>query len=112
MIGSWKKLHDRLASRLARICKTLGIPRVSLYTLRHVGMATAKTWMAPVEVAAASGHASIRTATSHYAKCRTGWAGLRLVGKPSPRSIAQVRGTLKLFEPKTSAPRTEPMQLR
>ncbi|WP_332712776.1 hypothetical protein [Pelagibacterium mangrovi] len=109
--GSWKKLHDRLASRLARVCKTLGIPRVSLYTLRHVGMATAKTWMTPAQVAAASGHASIRTATSHYAKRRTGWVGLKMAGRPSPESVAQVRGTLKLFEPKTSAPRLEPMQL-
>lgn len=103
--GSWKKVHDRLASRLARVCSHLGIARVSLYTLRHVGMATAKTWMAPVEVAAAAGHASVHTATSHYAKRRTGWIGLRLAGKPSAESVAKVRGTAKLFKPEPQLPR-------
>lgn len=94
---SWKRFHDRLSSRLARICKALGIRRVSLYTLRHVGMATAKTWMTPHEVAAAAGHASVRTATSHYAKRRTGWHGLKLAGKPSARSLALVGGEAKTF---------------
>ena len=97
--GGWKTLLGRLASRLARVCKSLGIPRVSLYTLRHVGMATAKSWMEPVEVAAAAGHASVRTATSHYAKRRTGWVGLRLAGKPTADSIARVRGTARIFRP-------------
>lgn len=97
--GSWTKLRDRLSARLARVCKRFKIARVSLYTLRHVGMATAKTWMTPVEVAAASGHAAVRTATSHYAKRRTGWVGLKLAGKPSPDSISRVRGQPKLFRP-------------
>jgi integrase len=95
--GSWKKFHNRLSSRLARICAALGIRRVSFYTLRHVGMATAKTWMTSREVAAAAGHASIRTATSHYAKRRSGWHGLKLAGKPSANSMARVRGEAKIF---------------
>lgn len=99
--GSWKTLLDRLASRLARVCKSLGIARVSLYTMRHVGMATAKSWMEPVEVAAAAGHGSVRTATSHYAKRRTGWVGLRLAGRPSPESVARVRGTAMIFRPRS-----------
>ena len=94
---SWKKFHNRLSSRLARICAALGIRRVSFYTLRHVGMATAKTWMTVQEVAAAAGHASIRTATSHYAKRRSGWHGLKLAGKPSAASMARVRGEVKVF---------------
>ncbi|WP_127754458.1 hypothetical protein [Devosia sp. 1566] len=97
--GAWKKLHNRLASRLARICKCLGIARVSLYTLRHVGMATAKSWMAPEEVAASAGHASVHTAMTHYAKRRTGWVGLRLAGRPSPASVARVRGAAQVFRP-------------
>lgn len=101
--GSWKTLLDRLASRLARVCKTLGIARVSLYTMRHVGMATAKSWMLPVEVAAAAGHGSVQTATRYYAKRRTGWVGLRLAGKPSPESIARVRGAAKIFHPRPAA---------
>lgn len=101
--GDWTRLRDRLAARLARVCKKLKIPRVSFYTLRHVGMSTAKSWMTPLEVAAAAGHASVRTATSHYAKRRTGWVGLRLAGKPSPASIARVRGEAKFFTPKPTA---------
>lgn len=97
--GAWKKLHNRLASRLARVCRSLGIARVSLYTLRHVGMATAKTWMAPEEVAAAAGHASVHTAMTHFAKRRTGWVGLRLAGRPSPAIVQRVRGTARLFQP-------------
>lgn len=100
--GNWTRLRDRLAARLARICKRLKIARVSFYTLRHTGMATAKTWMSPVEVAAAAGHAAVRTATSHYAKRRTGWLGLKLAGKPSAASIARVRGQPKLFQPRPS----------
>lgn len=100
--GNWTTLRDRLAARLARICTRLKIARVSFYTLRHTGMATAKSWMSPVEVAAAAGHAAVRTATSHYAKRRTGWVGLKLAGKPSSASIARVRGQPKLFRPRPS----------
>lgn len=94
---SWKKFHNRLSSRLARICAGLRIRRVSFYTLRHVGMATAKTWMTAQEVAAAAGHASVHTATSHYAKRRSGWHGLKLAGKPSVASMERVRGEVKVF---------------
>lgn len=97
--GGWDSLHGRLASRLARVCKAVGVDRVSLYTMRHVGMATAKTWLEPHEVAAAAGHGSVHTATSHYAKRRTGWQGFRLAGKPLPESIAKVRGTVRYFQP-------------
>lgn len=100
---SWKKFHNRLSSRLARICAGLRIRRVSFYTLRHVGMATAKSWMTPQEVAAAAGHASIRTATSHYAKKRSGWHGLKLAGKPSAASMARVRGEAKIFQARDAA---------
>lgn len=106
--GDWRKLRDRLAARLARVCKTLGMTRVSLYTLRHVGIATAKTWMTPVEVAASAGHGSVRTATSHYAKRRTGWMGLILAGKPSAESISRVRGEFKSFQPRTAGAKPNP----
>lgn len=106
--GDWRKLRDRLAARLARVCKKLAIKRVSLYTVRHVGIATAKTWMAPVEVAASAGHGSVRTATTHYAKRRTGWLGLKLAGKPSAKSIARVRGEFRTFKPQTAGARLHP----
>lgn len=106
--GDWRRLRDRLAARLARVCKKLGIGRVSLYTLRHVGIATAKTWMTPIEVAASAGHGAVRTATSHYAKRRTGWIGLKLAGKPSAKSISRVRGEFRIFQPRTAGANLNP----
>lgn len=97
--GSWQVLHGRLAARLARACRTLNIKRVSFYTLRHVGMATAKLHLEAHEVAAAAGHASVATAASHYAKRRTGWRQLKVVCRPTPDSIARVRGDRKYSRP-------------
>lgn len=97
--GSIKRLHNRLAARLARRCKRVGIRRVSLYTLRHVGLATAKNSMSPVEVAAAAGHASVRTAVTSYAKKRFGWK-IKWVCRPLPVSIAAVGGINKTFRPR------------
>jgi integrase len=97
--GCPRKLHNRLAARLARVCSSLGIPRVSLYTMRHVGMAMAKSLFSPVEVAAASGHASVRTATSHYAKKRATWVKFRPAGRPTAESISAVRRTTGAFKP-------------
>ena len=97
--GGWRVLHGRLAARLARVCRTLNIKRVSLYTLRHVGMATAKLHLEAREVAAAAGHASVATTTSHYAKRRTGWRGLKVVCRPAVDSIERVRGEVRYFRP-------------
>jgi hypothetical protein len=52
--GGFKKLWGRLAARLNRVCKQVGIKRVAPYTTRHVGMANAKSWMSPEEVAASA----------------------------------------------------------
>jgi integrase len=89
--GSHEKLFDRLSARLGRVCKRCGVRRVSLYTLRHLGIATAKAWMTSAEVAAAAGHASTRTASTHYAKRRHGWGDVRLAGLPTAASIQAVR---------------------
>lgn len=101
---SWNKLIDRLSARLARICKSIGIRRVSFYTLRHVGMAIAKNNLSAREVAAAAGHASVRTATSHYARKQTGWKGVKATFRPLPRSVALVQGDFKNFQPGLRAP--------
>ena len=97
--GCWRVLHGRLAARLAWVCRILNIKRVSLYTLRHVGMATAKLHLEPREVAAAAGHASVATATSHYAKRRTGWRRFQVVCRPTQDSVERVRGRVKYFRP-------------
>jgi hypothetical protein len=84
-------LWARLSARLARACKTLGIKRVSIYTTRHVGMANAKYWMLPEEVAASAGHKTTATATSHYAKRRSGWgAKAKRVARPVPEDVQKV----------------------
>ena len=87
----FKKLWGRLASRLARVCEKIGIKRVAPYTTRHVGMANAKSWMSPAEVAASAGHKTTATATSHYARRRTGWgANVERVAGPSPEDVEKV----------------------
>jgi len=91
--GGWARLHGRLSSRLARVCRRLGIRRIALYTVRHVGIATAKLVMPAEEVAACAGHASVLTAASHYAKARHGWKNIHSAGPPSPASLVLVRWT-------------------
>lgn len=77
------RFWGKLAARIARACEKIGIKRISLYTTRHVGMANAKSWMSPEEVAAVAGHKTTATATAHYAKRRTGWH-IKLQGVPRP----------------------------
>ncbi|WP_028153646.1 hypothetical protein, partial [Bradyrhizobium japonicum] len=81
----------RLASRIARACKQIGIRRVSPYTTRHLGMANAKSWMSPAEVAASAGHKTTATSVSHYAKRRSGWGrGIKRVARPSAEDVEKV----------------------
>ena len=88
--GSWSRLHARLSKALTRACETLMIPRVSLYTLRHQMLATAKRSMTPQEVAALAGHKTTKTATQHYARRRSGWkTPLRVY--PAPDLVTRVR---------------------
>ena len=70
---SLRRLWKCLAARIARACEHIDIKRVSPYTTRHVGMANAKGWMSPEEVAATAGHKTTATAMTHYARRRTGW---------------------------------------
>ncbi len=72
-VGGYKRLWSRLASRIARACMRLGIKRISLYTSRHVGIANAKTWMTPLQLAVSAGHKTTVTARRHYSKGRSGW---------------------------------------
>lgn len=71
--GSWRLLWGRMSSQLARACAECRIARISIYTTRPVGMATAKRWMTQEQVVACAGHRSTRTAGSHYARRASGW---------------------------------------
>ena len=87
----WKLLDE-----IARACKRIRIKRLAPYSTRHVGMATAKIWMSPAEVAASSGHKTTATATKHYARRQTGWRNKRQrVIHPMPEAVAQVSRSLK-----------------
>lgn len=111
--GGWPKLWSRIASRIARACRVLAIRRIALYTTRHIALATAKQIMVSVEVAALAGHASDRTAMTHYARRRTGFAahitcaspvpGLSALVRQPPRTVRQSNGKFRR-ERRSSAP--------
>jgi hypothetical protein len=118
---SFRRLWAKLASRIARACKQIRIKRLAPYSTRHVGMATAKTWMSPAEVAASAGHKTTATATAHYARRQTGWRNklLRVV-YPMPEAVALVIQPLKAnraanteyWEKKRSQAEDEPPAIR
>lgn len=89
---AFKRLWNRLSSRLGRACAKLRIKqRLSFYSTRHMGMANAKSWMSNVEVAAAAGHKTTATASIHYARRRSGWgAKVEQVAKPSTADVQSV----------------------
>lgn len=91
-LGSWERLHDILAERLARICHRLGLPRISLYSLRHIAIATWKrAGYDPFEIAALAGHISIKTAWRHYAPAEFGWDPKNVCVNAAPQTIEVVR---------------------
>ena len=89
--GSWATLWSRLASRIARACRSLSVKRIALYTGRHIAIATAKQIMTPIAVAAFAGHASARTAGTHYARHGTGFAAHITCARPAIELLDCVR---------------------
>ena len=102
-VADLSTIHDRFAKALAAACDACGIKRISLYTLRHQALATAKVTMAPEEVAALAGHGSVNTAFAHYARRRSGWHVKPAVAV-SPVQVALVKGEFRPFdrEPRTA----------
>ena len=96
-------IHNRLAKALAAACDACKIKRISLYTLRHQALATAKVTMSPEEVAALAGHGSVNTAAAHYGRRRSGW-DVKPAVAVSPAEVALVRGEFRPFdrEPRTA----------
>lgn len=90
-----KRAMGRLSARLDRACQKAGVARISLYTLRHIALASAKQVMTVAEVAAFAGHAADRTAGQHYAKRRSGWRLKQRPGRPSFDTVGRVRITAK-----------------
>jgi hypothetical protein len=95
-VESFRRLWAKLASRIARTCRQIRIKRVAPYSTRHFGIATAKRWMSPAEVAASAGHKTTVTAGTHYARRQTGWRNKHApVAHPMPDAVAQVIQPLK-----------------
>jgi integrase len=91
----WQAFYERLAKALDRACREAGIRKIAMYTLRHCALATAKRNLTAREVAAFAGHASDRTAQSHYAKRRTGWPLPKVLARPADELVAKVRANAK-----------------
>lgn len=92
-----KRLHGRLAKALERACKACGIKKISLYTLRHQALASAKLTMEPAAASALAGHASQITIIRSYAPRRAGWRLKQLISI-DPQLAAKVRTTIS-FHP-------------
>jgi integrase len=99
--GSVERVCKILAERLARVCKRLGLQRISLYALRHVAIATWKrAGLNPVQIAALAGHISTNTAWRSYAHGRHGWCPNKICVAPGMTTIERVKSymTSKLGE--------------
>lgn len=108
-LGSWRRVHDILAERLARICWRLGLVRISLYSLRHVAIASWKrSGLDKVTIAAMAGHISVKTASRHYSPAKHGWSPHIICATADPRMILAIRDRMarrnRPFFPKPSAP--------
>lgn len=68
--AKWQKC---LAGQLERACKRIGIRVLSLYSFRHVAIASwAAAGLGPQEIALLCGHLSMHTAHTHYARAGVG----------------------------------------
>jgi hypothetical protein len=86
---SWRRILGRLGERLARVCARIGIRRWSLYTTRHVAIASwKKAGLSNGEIAALAGHRSTRTARQHYAGRRHGWKADFACARLDPALVA------------------------
>jgi integrase len=84
--------RNALAELLARCCKTMKLRRLSLYSFRHVALATwARAGASPWEIAALAGHASPRTARRHYASARHGWILLDGIVTAEPSRVTALQ---------------------
>lgn len=70
--------RNRVAESLARASETVTAPnevRLSLYSFRHLGIASWKAaGFSESEIALLAGHLNLGTAAKHYAPARAGWA--------------------------------------
>ncbi len=98
--GRWK-LRDLVKKRIARACKKFGIRPISLYTLRHVAIASMKkSGFTPKEIAAIINHKCTRTASERYGKARTGTKRAKKMFRIDPQRLALVQSNARTYTPK------------
>lgn len=95
---TWGKIYRAARGQLAVACNKAAatVPSlrgrpIAFYTGRHVAGARAKKAMPPAEVAAFLGHATDRTAQTHYARPRSARSWGLLATTPDPAQVATVR---------------------
>lgn len=89
---TWERLHKALSERLARACQRAEIRRLSLYSLRHVAIATWKAaGLDRAVIAALAGHRSAETASRHYAAGRHGWTLDDGLAVADPELVSAIR---------------------
>jgi len=114
--GSYKPLLKRLAERLARACEAAGIRRLSLYSFRHVALATWKAaGLSRAEIAALAGHVSETTQSRSYAPARHGWDLGGGLAAPDPALVKIIAGRTGSAGPESRAeagPNWMPNRLR
>ncbi|WP_116298362.1 site-specific integrase [Cupriavidus taiwanensis] len=85
---SFTEIHENCAVAVNRACKALWgddpTKRYALYSARHQFSANVKAVHNHQEVARLLGHASTRTARTHYAPKRSAWPKYRDQTKPAP----------------------------
>lgn len=76
--------RNRVAESLARASETvLDDTRLSLYSFRHLGIATWKSaGFSEAEIAAMAGHLNLKSAGKHYAPASSGWAQEAVLAGP------------------------------
>lgn len=90
---AYKEAYNGVRNLIRRVAREI-FPRrelfPTLYTARHVFAARAKATWSPAWVAALMGHASIRTAQTHYARAHRARDGRPLEVEPSAADVAAV----------------------
>jgi hypothetical protein len=105
----WRRALGVLGERLARVCKRLKIRRWSLYTPRHIAIASwKKAGLSPREIAGLAGHISLNTASKHYAGSRFGWTAKFAGARPGPSVMAIIEARKAAMPVAQSNPDEEP----
>lgn len=108
-IGKWEaeygglwNLRTVMNGRIATACKSLGIARISTYTLRHFAIScTKRSGFSQSEIAVLVNHASNKTASEKYGKGRGGVKRAKKMLRFNEERLLLVRDKVRSFVKKT-----------